>query len=28
VAVLIALAVYGFRTSLGGKPVFGSSLDD
>jgi hypothetical protein len=28
VAVLIALAVYGFRTSLGGKPLFGSSLMD
>jgi serine/threonine-protein kinase len=28
VAVLVALALYGFRTSLGGKPVFGSSLMD
>jgi Protein kinase domain len=25
---LVALAIYGFRTSLGGKPVFGSSLMD
>jgi hypothetical protein len=28
VGVLVALALYGFRTSLGGKPVFGSSLLD
>jgi hypothetical protein len=28
VGVLVALALYGFRTSLGGKPVFGSSLMD
>jgi len=28
VAVLVGLAIYGFRTSLGGKPVFGSSLMD
>jgi hypothetical protein len=28
VAALLALALYGFRTALGGKPVFGSSLLD
>jgi len=28
VTVLVGLALYGFRTSLGGKPVFGSSLLD
>jgi hypothetical protein len=28
VAVLAALAFYGFRTALGGKPIFGSSLID
>jgi serine/threonine-protein kinase len=28
VAVLAGLAIYGFHTSLGGKPVFGSSLMD
>ena len=28
VAVLLGLALYGFRTALGGKPVFGSSLLD
>ena len=28
VLVLLALTVYGFHTSLGGKPVLGSALDD
>jgi hypothetical protein len=28
VVALAALAAYGFRTSLGGKPLFGSSLLD
>jgi serine/threonine-protein kinase len=28
VAVLLGLALYGFRTALGGKPVFGASLLD
>jgi eukaryotic-like serine/threonine-protein kinase len=28
VVVLVAVAIYGFRTSLGGKPMFGSSLLD
>jgi hypothetical protein len=26
--VLVGLAFHGFRTSLGGKPVFGSTLID
>ena len=26
IGVLVALAVYGFHTSLGGKPMFGGAL--
>jgi hypothetical protein len=28
VAVVVALAVYGFRTALAGKPLFGRALLD
>jgi hypothetical protein len=28
VIVLVALAVYGFHTALGGKSVLGGALDD